>query len=204
MSPAKSKPAACTQAEFARLQGWSPAYVTKLKKAGRLVLLPDGSVAVNQSVERIAQTAEGGAGKTARHRSEAPQDEPEAPKSDKDRQAFYAAELARLDFEERVGTLVLAAGVRDAVAGAITTMRTTMEQWPETAAEDLARLGADVDVIRAHLSNMVDELLDRLHMAFQSTGSPKPRGEGGAASPDSSEQKQAADGPSAEPEGGAS
>lgn len=48
---------ALTFKEFADLQGWRPSYVTKLRKAGRLVLSAEGRVKVRESLELIAQTA---------------------------------------------------------------------------------------------------------------------------------------------------
>lgn len=45
-----------TQAEFAELQGWNRSTVTRLKQAGRLVLLADGRVDVVASRQRIEAT----------------------------------------------------------------------------------------------------------------------------------------------------
>ena len=48
---------AITLSEFARLKGWSPSYVTKLKADGRLVLTENGKrVLVEESVVRIEET----------------------------------------------------------------------------------------------------------------------------------------------------
>ncbi len=49
--------AVLSKSAFARAQGWSPGYVTKLKQHGRLVLDADGNVQVADTLARIAATA---------------------------------------------------------------------------------------------------------------------------------------------------
>ena len=50
-------PDVMSKSAFARAQGWSPGYVTKLKQHGRLVLDADGNVQVADTLARIAATA---------------------------------------------------------------------------------------------------------------------------------------------------
>ena len=68
-----------TQRAFAAAQGWTPAWVAKLKRDGRLVLVGDGRrkrVAVAESLARIAQTA-GTRDDVARRHAEARQAGPD-------------------------------------------------------------------------------------------------------------------------------
>ena len=53
----ESVPDAMSQAAFARHLGRSKSWVTRLKQAGRLVLLPDGRLDVDGSLRRIEATA---------------------------------------------------------------------------------------------------------------------------------------------------
>lgn len=46
-----------TKSAFAKQQGWSPSYVTKLKEHGRLVLDDAGKVMVQATLEKIKATA---------------------------------------------------------------------------------------------------------------------------------------------------
>lgn len=57
-----------SQSSFARQQGWSPSYVTQLKREGRLVIGVGGLVDVENSLRRIAETADPSKdGVTTRH-----------------------------------------------------------------------------------------------------------------------------------------
>ncbi len=53
----------CNQTEFAAMLGVHRSYVTRLKKAGRLVLTADGRVNVQASLARVQETADPGSAK---------------------------------------------------------------------------------------------------------------------------------------------
>lgn len=61
-----------SKSEYARLRGWSPAYVSKLNRNGRLVLTPGGLVDVAASNDKVARTGEPTrGGRRTRERTEA-------------------------------------------------------------------------------------------------------------------------------------
>ena len=62
-----SAPAFLTRAQFARLLGVNRSTVTRWADAGRLVLLPDGSVDAEASLGRIRATSGGRDDVAARH-----------------------------------------------------------------------------------------------------------------------------------------
>lgn len=69
---------ALTKAEFATRQGWSKPYVSKLAKAGRLVLMADGMVDVEATDRLLFSTADPSkANVAARHERERTQRKPE-------------------------------------------------------------------------------------------------------------------------------
>ena len=69
---------ALTKAEFATRQGWSKPYVSKLAKAGRLVLMADGMVDVEATDRLLFSTADPSkANVAARHERERIQRKPE-------------------------------------------------------------------------------------------------------------------------------
>ncbi len=152
-------PAACNQAEFARLNGWGKSYVTKLKLEGRLVFTAEGLVDVAASLAKIQQ------GTGAPERASAPAVSASA-RSDRDRQAFYDAEKSRLDLEERVGKLLCRDQVLSAMADAAVTLRFALEAWPDRLAPQIAALGTDEARIRAHLAEHVETALAELAHQF--------------------------------------
>lgn len=142
-------PAFCRQAEFARLQGWSKSYVTALKQAGRLVLADDGLVDVQASLARIQATTE------AVERASPPA-VPPPQRADRDRKEFYDAENARLDLEERLGRLMRAEQVLEAVADAGALFAAQLDALPARLAPELAGLGGDEGRIQAVLAEALE------------------------------------------------
>lgn len=147
---ALAAPAFCSQAEFARLQGWAKSYVTELKHQGRLVFDAEGrQVDVAASLARIQATTE----RTGQASAPAV---PPAVRVDRDRKEFYDAENARLDLEERLGKLMPAAQVLEAVADAGAIFAQQLEALPERLAPQLAALGGDEGRIRAALADALE------------------------------------------------
>lgn len=157
---------ALTKTAFARELGVSKSYVSALSNAGRLVLTPDGLVDVAASKQRIQATA----GAPERMAEPAPvfQDA-------RDKKEHYQAEMARLDYETRCGTLMDAADVRAAVANAATTLRTRLELLPDQLAPQLAAQ-PDEATVRATLANEIESLLLDLtsHFGALQRGNPGP------------------------------
>ena len=78
-----------------------------------------------------------------------------------------AAEMARLDYETRCGTLMDASDVRAVVANAATTLRTRLELLPDQLAPQLAAQ-PDENTVRAILANEIEALLADLAAGFTS------------------------------------
>lgn len=142
------------QKDFALNQGWAKSYVTKLKQQGRLVMTADGYVDTTASLALIRQT------------TGAPERAAEAVVSagfsdSRDRKEHYAAELARLEFEQRVGKLLPAADVHSAVADAATTLRSRLQSLPAQLAPQLAAL-TDEGAISVLLTDQIELLLSEM------------------------------------------
>ncbi len=166
---------AVTQSQFAALKGWRKSYVTKLKKAGRLVLTDDGHVDVKASEAMIDATADGGRpdmkDRWDKHRAgERP---PEIPRDDsraywERREAAARAELREIELAERKRDLIPVAEVRDTAAELGTVLRATLENLPDQLAAELAAI-TDEEKIRAllrdHIETALTQLADKLHEA---------------------------------------
>ncbi|QRM19551.1 DUF1441 family protein [Dechloromonas sp. TW-R-39-2] len=151
---------AVSQAEFARILGVGRSYVTALKSAGRLVLDRDNKVLVEESKASIARSngAPERAAVTEKVFSDA-----------RDKKEHYAAELSRLDYEERCGKLMKADEVLSVVSGAIVTLRTRLESFPDALAPQLASIG-DEQMIRALLADNIEMLLAELSHQLSTLG----------------------------------
>lgn len=185
--------------EFARLQGWSPSYVTKLKEAGRLVLTADGQrVRVAESLTRIkdtedpnrddvrarharARTAAGGAplGETGLPPTADPQNP--AGQSFANARAVkerFLALLAKLEYERATGKVVETADVHAAGTEAGTVLRAGIESLPDLVAPLLAE-GDPVleERIHARLSEHINlaltEISDKLKSLSEQLAVPR-------------------------------
>lgn len=150
------------QAEFARLMGVHPSYVTRLKQSGRLVLDEDGTVNVEASRLRILETsdpnrddvaarhaaARGGMGGGA---ADAPV--PGSYQAARARKEKYLALQAQLDYERAAGKLIDRVAVERAVAGAVTLFRQRLENLPHRTAPLL--ISKTLDEIRGVLRDEV-------------------------------------------------
>jgi hypothetical protein len=157
--PSSSAPAdggnCVTKAEFARQNGWSKSYVTKLKDENRLVVTPEGRVLVAESLQLIQETAR------AAERASPPAVPPQF-RVDRDRKEFYDAENARLDLEKRIGKLLSTPEVLGALADAAVTLRSHLEALPDRLAPQIAALGNSEPRIRALLAEHIETALTEL------------------------------------------
>lgn len=172
------EPQAVTQAEFARMMGWSRSYITALKKAGRLVLNAIGNVLVEPSIARIKETADPNRDDVAqRHAAErskppTPDDEEEAEatigghdyQKARAQKEHYLAEQARIQFERDIGKLVEKSEVDAAVGDVVTAFRQRLENLPHRTAPEL--VGKDLDAIRATLKQEVHGALAEMEREF--------------------------------------
>lgn len=149
-------PTTLSQSDFARHIGVSRSYVTALKKSGRLVMDDEGRVLVGPSMEAIARSS----GAPERAAVITP-DYSDA----KERKEHYAAELARLDLDERTGKLMPSADVKAVIADAATTLRTRLESLPDQLAPQLAATG-DEQQVRAMLADAVEIALGEMEERF--------------------------------------
>lgn len=149
---------AITRSEFARLQGWSPSYVTKLAGEGRLVLSDDGKrVLVAETLARIEATKDPArrdvAERFATQRGEsavAPPTESDDVDATDDQggsinyqtarasREHYAALTAKAEYEKLVGNLVEVSEVRAAASEAGALIRAQIENLPAQLAPELA------------------------------------------------------------------
>lgn len=175
--------------KFARLQGWSPSYVTKLKDAGRLMLTVDGKrVRVEASLVRIKETESGQPQHVASREHQqkrrtgtvAPDKVPNVPKADNEtipprgtraaaerREAFARAEMREIALARLRGELVETAAVRAAGTEAGTALRAAIENLPDHLAPILAEGDPEREQrIRAHLvehlGGVLTEVSDKL------------------------------------------
>jgi len=168
--------------EFARLIHVKPSYVTKLKKAGRLVLTKDGRrVKVDESLARIEATRD------PAQRSRLEQTvtqamsergiDPADPEGEigTDYQAARAARerynalMAKRDYELSMRQLLKASDVEQAVRHAATELRRGLEKLPDVLAPRLAATSNESQV-RAMLADEVEHVLDELSRAFAAWG----------------------------------
>jgi len=157
------------QAEFAALMGWSGAYVTKLKQAGRLVIV-DGRVDVEASKVRIADTRDPNrddvVSRNAASRTAGEQPVQAAPPSklsgdaDIDEEGIvdfqtaralkenYLARQAKIDYEERTGKLVDAERLAQAQFELARQVRDSMLAIPPRLQDILASVSDPLEVGR--------------------------------------------------------
>lgn len=181
---------AVTFAEFARLAGFRRSYVTQLRKDGRLVLNDQGRILVEQTQERIKATADpsksGVAQRHAAQRQTQPgqgaadgaiDDADDAPvmtaqtensvnyQQARARKEHYQALAAQRDYEISMGQLLNADDVREAVLGAITTLRSRLESLPDTLAPQITVI-SDEGKARALLADNISHTLEETARQF--------------------------------------
>lgn len=160
--------------QYATHIGASPAYVTKLKKQGRIVMQQDGDKRVvnfDLSDRLIRNTTDMG---RARNGANAGAQAPTAPIADvaagpgrvdvifrqaQAQERVFGAKLAELDYRKAVGELVRTDAIRAALASVISATRDALMQLPARLAPVLA---AEADAARVH-----DVLQAELYQALQ-------------------------------------
>lgn len=167
-----------TLSEFARLQGVSPSYVTKLKHAGRLVLTADGRVDVEASRARIRDTEDPNRDDVrARHARARGGEDPSPPdpqghaaqgfasaRAVKER---YFALSAKLEYERAIARVVDVATVQAAGVEVGTFLRAAIEALPDQIAPILAEGDPERERrihgrLREHVEMVLTELADKL------------------------------------------
>lgn len=150
-----------SRSEFAAHIGVAKSYITKLGHQGRLVL-GQGQNAERIDVEAtqrmLADTT--GAPERANPAAQTP-----TFADAKDQREHYQAEMARLDYEERCGSLLRADEVRAVVAAAATGLRARLELLPDGLAPQLAAT-VDESQVRALLAGEIEAALTELSHQF--------------------------------------
>jgi hypothetical protein len=155
-----------SQSDYADARGWSAAYVTKLKKHGRLVLTPSGKVNVEASdrlIEATRDPARGGdrrPGVGQEQGGEPGALQPAAPgapragagefqsyKEAARRERIAKARIAELELAEKAGELVRKSEVAEAIFGLSRQAMEALDALPDRLASQLA---AETDVTRVH------------------------------------------------------
>jgi hypothetical protein len=162
---ARAAPAFLRKSDFAAHLGVGRSYVSNLATQGRLVM---GSGANAHLIDVAATKAR------LKETTAAPERANEAAQTPlfadaKDQREHYQAQMARLDYEQRVGTLLLADDARALVAGAATGLRARLELLPDQLAPELAAT-ADEQRIRALLANEIEAALAELAHQFGKLG----------------------------------
>lgn len=172
-----------SKSEYAAMRGWSPANVTKLLKAGRLVTTPDGKrIMVEASDERIRETADPAKEGVRRRWAEekAEQDVHQhtratapPPADDADDASYYnfqsarakrethLAKLAEYEEQLKAGKLLQADRVIKALTDNAAAMRAALERLPDRLSTVLAA-ESDPDAVYALLETEIGNLIDEL------------------------------------------
>ena len=187
-------PATCARREFAAILGCKPGYVTQLIAQGRVVLTDDGKqVRVAESLARIRATRDPAhqpvADRHAASRGQAlasqPEDdgdddhpqpdgeEPTGPLYDfqgsKAKDAFYVAEMRKVEYLKLTRDLVPRGDVVASYADAGAAIRAAVDAWAADLPPMLA--GQGEDAIRATLTDEAERLLADLAARFNQLAS---------------------------------
>lgn len=163
-----------TQAEFAAILGKDKSYVTRLKQAGRLVMVqtPDGErVDVEKSQALIAATADPSRGAAVEARAnEQMRHERAVPAPDSIGNSYqqakavnekYKALTAKAEYETLIGKLVDADEARLFAADLAASFRGALEILPDRLAPELVPL-SDTEAVRAVLVESFEQVLTDL------------------------------------------
>ncbi len=158
-----------SQSQFANLIGVHKSHVTRMKQAGRLVLLDNGMVDVLLSKQRIAETADPARQDVAeRHAmgrgdTQASKNKTNGFNEAKTRRETAEAEMAEIKLGVARRELLDAAEVRLFAADLGATFRAALESLPDRLAHELVPLH-DADAIRAVLVDTFEQLLGDLSL----------------------------------------
>lgn len=177
---------------FGRLIGKRPSYVTQLREEGRLVMTKDGKhVKVAESIKRMEATADPSkSAVAARHAAErgtaataAPTPPPAATGSDssgagenptndprytdeRTRRERAMANLAELEYNTRIGKVLLGEDVLAVVASAMTGLRTRLTGLADVLGPQLAAI-TDESQVRIALADAIEHALAEAARQFQ-------------------------------------
>lgn len=156
------------RSEFAAHIGCAKSYITKLSTQGRLVM---GQGDNAERIDVVATKA------LLTQTTGAPVRAVEAAQTTlfvdaKDQKEHYQAQMAKLDFEERVGNLLQVGDVRAVVASAATALCARLETMPDTLAPELAAT-QDEARVRALLAGEIEAALTELSRQFGKLVDPK-------------------------------
>jgi hypothetical protein len=157
-----------SRSEFAAHIGCAKSYITKLGTQGRLVMGQGDNaerVDVVATKALLAQTT--GAPERANEAAQTP-----LFTDAKDQKEHYQAQMAKLDYEERVGNLLQVGDVRAVVASAATSLRARLETMPDTLAPELAAT-QDESRVRALLAGEIESALSELSHQFAKLAEPE-------------------------------
>lgn len=152
----------CTQSEFAGLIGKDKSYVTRLKKAGRLVFVQTSEgerVDVEASQALIAETADPAhAAQDAKQGQGAGKSGNGSYNDARTRNELAKAQTAELDLAVMLGKLVDAEEARLFAADLAATFRGALEILPDRLAPELVPLN-DAESVRAVLVESFEQVL---------------------------------------------
>lgn len=166
----------CTKAAFARRMGCARSYVSKLEKAGRLVLTEDGRVDPEASLARIRETAAPGRAGIHDRGIEPEADDYQQWRSR--REAALAAE-AELQYRLAVGELVPAEVAKQLLQDRGTLLRAEVEQLPVRLAW-AGQANALADALAVEIERIIEALGCPLEVPQGTRGITDPGQQGGA------------------------
>lgn len=169
------------QTQFAQHKGWTKGYVSQLKKSGRMVFNLDGSVDIEATEIRIAETADPNRDDVVKRHAEtrgAAMVVPSAPapaKKTKEagqvtfsdgraKEQHYKALDAELEYGIKIGKYLSKDEMASAVEDLVTTFKQAMENLPHLVAPVL--VGKDLAFVRSTLKQEVHDALLKLHRGF--------------------------------------
>lgn len=158
-----------SQSQFAKLIGVHKSHVTRMKQAGRLVILENGMVDVLLSKQRIAETADPARQDVAeRHAMERGHTQASKTSSAsfneaKTRRETAEAEMAEIKLAQARKELLNAEEVRLFATDLGATFRAALESLPDRLAHELVPLH-DADAVRAALVDTFEQLLGDLSL----------------------------------------
>lgn len=186
------KAAAVTQAEFARIAGFTKSRITQLKQAGRLVLDERGQVRVAESLARIEATADpahaavaerhaqarasrngGGAASNPPETDEEGHGGPGISSGDykawQTRKMRADAQKAEIERDEMLRRLIPAEAADFALADLAAAVRSELELLPVRLTPDLLHISG-ADALESALAGACEQVLDRLRQRLKKRG----------------------------------
>jgi len=170
-----------SQAEFSRLKGYSRSYATELKHKGLLVKRGK-FVDIHATEAKISEFSDPAKQAVADRHAEGREANDEAEAKSKKLEDLqgkagnvyqtsralnekYKALSAQIDYEQKIGKLLTAEDVGNAIASASVVIRTRLENLPDSLAPRLAS-ESDEAKIRSLMMTHIEEMLTELSRQF--------------------------------------